>query len=145
MTRPALLDFEGLSADYARFHLHPMNRLCHSFGIPLIMLAVVRWTQAPATGFFPWAALVLPLYYAWSVPLAVAMTGVLGAMALLAPQLSAAAVFGAFLLGSLLQYIGHSVYEGKSPAFTKNLVHLLVGPMWILKKLLRASEECPSS
>ena len=28
----------------------------------------------------------------------------------------------------------HYVYEKKSPAFYKNLVHLLVGPLWIVAK-----------
>ncbi len=42
-------------------------------------------------------------------------------------------IFGA---GWILQFIGHGVYEGRSPAFLKNLVHLLVGPIWIVNDLL---------
>jgi uncharacterized membrane protein YGL010W len=39
-----------------------------------------------------------------------------------------------FVLGWVLQFIGHYVYEKRSPAFFRNLAHLLVGPLWILAK-----------
>jgi uncharacterized membrane protein YGL010W len=38
---------------------------------------------------------------------------------------------GLFVLGWVFQFVGHYVYEKKSPAFARNLVHLLVGPLWI--------------
>ena len=41
-----------------------------------------------------------------------------------------------FVLGWILQFIGHGVYEKRSPAFTKNFVHLLVGPIWILNDIV---------
>jgi len=44
-----------------------------------------------------------------------------------------------FILGWIFQFIGHSVYEKKQPAFVRNLVHLLVGPLWILKGMVRRS------
>ncbi len=34
-----------------------------------------------------------------------------------------------FVLGWIFQFVGHAVYEKKQPAFTRNLVHLLVGPL----------------
>jgi uncharacterized membrane protein YGL010W len=37
---------------------------------------------------------------------------------------------GAFVVGWIFQFVGHG-YEGKKPAFLRNLVHLLVGPLWI--------------
>jgi len=39
-----------------------------------------------------------------------------------------------FVLGWALQFLGHSIYEKRSPAFYKNLLHLLVGPLWITAK-----------
>jgi uncharacterized membrane protein YGL010W len=41
-----------------------------------------------------------------------------------------------FVLGWIFQFIGHSVYEHKQPAFLKNFLHLLIGPLWILNDLL---------
>lgn len=127
------LDYKALSRDYARYHTHPMNRLCHMVGIPLIVFCVVRWTQFGAS-LFPWASVVLVLYTLWSVPLALLMAAVLFAMALVAPLLDAWAVLALFIVGWIFQLLGHKVFEGQSPAFTKNLLHLLVGPLWILQE-----------
>jgi uncharacterized membrane protein YGL010W len=41
-----------------------------------------------------------------------------------------------FVLGWIFQFIGHSVYEKKQPAFFRNFVHLLVGPLWILNDVV---------
>ena len=42
----------------------------------------------------------------------------------------------AFVAGWIFQFIGHR-YEGRNPAFFKNLVHLLVGPLWLCALLVR--------
>lgn len=135
-----LLDFEALSADYARYHTHPYNRLCHVVGIPAIMLAVVRWTQLRWLPLFPLAALALPLYLLWNPGLAAAMTLVLLAMAAAAVFMSPWTALAVFVVGWIFQLLGHWVFEKKSPAFAKNLVHLLVGPMWILREVLSGAD-----
>lgn len=132
------LDFEAHAADYGRFHTHPKNRLCHALGIPMILLAVVRWTQWPDLSLFPAAIVVLPLYAAWNPILALLMAGIVFAMALLAPMLGAATIWAIFILGWVLQFAGHAFYEKQSPAFAKNLIHLLVGPMWVLQEIFLA-------
>ena len=129
-----LLDYPALAEDYGRFHTTRGNRMTHAVGIPLIMLAIVRWTQIGSV--VPWAAAVLLLYFAWSARLALAMTLVLAAMAALAARLPVWAAPAAFVLGWVFQLIGHAVYEKKSPAFAKNLLHVLVGPMWVLNEVL---------
>jgi len=40
-----------------------------------------------------------------------------------------------FVAGWILQFVGHA-FEGQRPAFVQNGVHLLVGPMWILSRVL---------
>jgi uncharacterized membrane protein YGL010W len=130
-----ILDWESHAADYARYHAHPKNRACHAVGIPLIMLWVVRATQNPDVSLFPAAIVVLPLYAAWDPTLALLMAAVLFLMALAAPMLSWPVVWGLFILGWIFQFVGHAVYEKKSPAFAKNLLHLLVGPLWVLREL----------
>ena len=42
----------------------------------------------------------------------------------------------ALVVGWIFQGIGHAVYEKRSPAFTRNLVHLLIGPLFLLNELL---------
>src|SRR5205823_3332084 len=122
----------ALSSDYAQYHRHPKNRLCHALGIPLIVFCVVRWTQ-PGGAPLPLAALVLPLYVYWDVPLGLAMTAVIAVMAAAAPTLPSWVFCLLFAAGWALQLLGHR-FEGRSPAFTRNLAHLLVGPMWILRE-----------
>lgn len=126
------LDWGTLASDYARYHTQPKNRLCHAVGIPLIMLCVVRWTTVAG---FPWAMIVLPLYVRWDVALGLAMAGVVFAMAAACAVLPAFVFPVFFVLGWAFQLVGHKLYEKKSPAFTQNLLHVLVGPMWVLGEL----------
>jgi uncharacterized membrane protein YGL010W len=43
--------------------------------------------------------------------------------------------FGLFLIGWVLQFIGH-YFEGRKPAFVDDLVGLLVGPMFVVGEVL---------
>jgi uncharacterized membrane protein YGL010W len=124
--------WKALSADYATYHTDPRNRLCHMAGIPLIVFCVVRWTTL-AGGWPPAAVVVLPLYLFWDLALGVAMSVIILAMWPAARALPAWPFFVFFVVGWYLQFLGHK-YEGKSPAFLRNLVHLLVGPLWILRE-----------
>jgi uncharacterized membrane protein YGL010W len=129
-----LLDYKALFRDYASYHTHPKNRLLHCFGIPLIVFCVVRWSQfGPCR--FPWAALFLLVYAAWDFKLGAAMTAVVAVMAAIGPLVGLWTVAALFVFGWLLQFLGHWVFEGKSPAFARNLVHLLVGPAFILHEI----------
>lgn len=40
-----------------------------------------------------------------------------------------------FAGGWILQFVGHGVFEKKSPAFLTNVAHLLIGPLWWFTKL----------
>jgi len=51
-----MLDYARLSADYASYHATEGNRRAHMIGIPLIVFAIVRWTQIGSA--FPLAAFV---------------------------------------------------------------------------------------
>jgi uncharacterized membrane protein YGL010W len=41
-----------------------------------------------------------------------------------------------FVAGWIFQAIGHAVFEKNSPAFLKNLVHLMIGPIFLLNEIL---------
>src|SRR5260370_17012371 len=41
-----------------------------------------------------------------------------------------------FVIGWILQFVGHSVYEKRQPAFMTNAMHRLVGPLWILNDVV---------
>lgn len=130
------LSWDALSADYAAYHATRGNRLCHAVGIPLIILALVRWTQVAPLAPAPLVALILPVYLFWDLRLALGMAVVVAGLSGLALFLTNVAAFAAFVLGWAFQAVGHAVFEKKRAAFSKNLVHLLVGPAWILQELL---------
>ena len=42
-----------------------------------------------------------------------------------------------FIVGWILQFVGHAI-EGNQPAFFKNPLYLLVGPLWLFKRAAAA-------
>jgi len=129
--------------DYAAFHKTAGNKLCHSFGIPIIVLAslalLARVPLFAAFGFtVTLAEVLIVLFVAYYLTLDAALAGLmLAAYAALdvagrfIPPLPA---LGLFVFGWILQGVGHWVYEKNSPAFFRNFVHLAVGQLWILAK-----------
>lgn len=89
-------------AEYAQSHQHPVNRVCHTLGIPMIAASVA----AALGGGVAWGLglLEVPLFW-W--------TG----------------AGGAFVLGWVLQFIGHAI-EGKPPEFFRDWRFLFVGLRW---------------
>jgi uncharacterized membrane protein YGL010W len=136
-------DLRAHFADYGSFHATPGNKACHSVGIPLIFFAALALLSHVSLvrlgGFTVTVAevviLAMTLYY-------LRLDAALAAMMLIVSALLAAAgrfvpvsvAMGLFVLGWVLQFVGHYVYEKKSPAFFRNVTHLLVGPLWILAK-----------
>ena len=130
-------------ADYGAFHATPGNRACHSVGIPMIFFAVVALlSHVPlfrVDGFGvtlaePVIAAVTLYYLRLDAPLAAMMLVVSAVSAAAGRFVSVPVAVALFLLGWALQFVGHYVYEKKSPAFFRNVTHLLVGPLWILAK-----------
>jgi uncharacterized membrane protein YGL010W len=125
-------DYASLSTDYAGYHRTRGNRLCHAFGIPLIVYAVVAWTRVRGV---PVAAAFLPLYFAWDARVGLLLAGFMAACALAAAFLPPWTAWAAFLAGWAFQFAGHAFWEKRSPAFARNLAHLLVGPAWVAAEL----------
>lgn len=88
--------------DYKAKHKHPLNRLTHSIGIPMIVVS-------------------LPLFF-WNWRWALTL----------------------FVVGWILQFVGHAI-EGNQPAFFRNPVYLLIGPMWIVRRALGVFRAAPAS
>lgn len=85
---------------YKRDHQHPVNKLTHAIGIPMIVVS-------------------LPLVF-WSWQWALVL----------------------FVVGWIFQFVGH-YFEGNPPSFLKNPMFLLVGPLWILKRIWGAATSKP--
>ena len=43
---------------------------------------------------------------------------------------------GVFVVAWIAQFVGHKV-EGKRPSFLTDLAYLLIGPAWIVAKIMR--------
>jgi uncharacterized membrane protein YGL010W len=133
-------------ADYAAFHTTAGNKACHSFGIPIIVLALLallaRVPLVTLGGFeLTLAELVIALFVAYYLTLD-ATLALADARGLRRARRGgtlhpAAPALGLFVFGWILQGVGHWVYEKNSPAFFRNFVHLAVGQLWILAKALR--------
>jgi uncharacterized membrane protein YGL010W len=132
--------------DYASFHGTPGNRACHYVGIPLIVFSLFGLLGAihiaTIGGFTVTAAEVAlvgaTLYYlSLDATLAALMLMTFVVLDLVGRQVPVAIAAALFVLGWIFQFIGHYVYEKRSPAFYRNLAHLLVGPLWILAKATR--------
>ena len=131
-------------SDYSAFHRTPGNQACHYVGIPLIVLSLfallARVPLFEAGGFtFTLAEVVLvaaTIYYlTLDAALAVMMLAASAILAAAGRMLPISAAVVLFVLGWVFQFVGHYVYEKKSPAFFRNFAHLLVGPLWILAKV----------
>jgi uncharacterized membrane protein YGL010W len=132
--------------DYGAFHRTAGNKACHALGIPLIVLSsLALLAQVPlftTLGFtITLAEVLIVLFTAYYLTLDVAL-GVLMLTAyvvldLLGRPLGPGTAVAIFVVGWILQGIGHYVYEKNSPAFFRNFVHLAVGQLWILAKATR--------
>jgi uncharacterized membrane protein YGL010W len=82
---------ESFMDNYKAKHRHPLNRLTHNIGIPLIVVSLPLF-------FFNWR---------WALVL--------------------------FIVGWVFQFVGHLI-EGNQPAFFRNPVYLIIGPLWLVRR-----------
>lgn len=144
---------DALFSDYASFHRTPGNKAFHRLGIPMIMLSLIgmlTYAGMNLGGVRVDLAMVLiavsTIYYftvEWR--LAILMLIVSIAMYFAGAAMSLWLNLAIFILGWIFQFIGHSVYEKKQPAFFRNFVHLLVGPLWILNDLIPVVKPTPKT
>ena len=139
-------------ANYADYHRDERNALTHAFGIPIIFVAVVLpldlWTfEAFGLGLTAADIAVTAVLIAWmlldpaiglalvavSIVLMLIAAAIVANVDTLAVWLVAAVLFAA---GWALQIFGHAHYEHRRPALVDNPVHLLIGPMFIMAKLM---------
>jgi uncharacterized membrane protein YGL010W len=140
--------------DYGAYHRDRRNLVCHEIGIPLIVLGIIallRLVAWPGSWHVDLAAIALlatAIYYlllgsAVRTAAIVAIVGMI-VLYLLAGYVTWPFAIGAFVVGWIFQFVGHA-YEGKSPAFLTNLLHLLVGPLWVASHLVPKSVSSSSA
>ena len=155
---------------YGAYHRDPRNLVCHEIGIPLIVLGIIallRLVPLPVVWSQPHdlaaaAVLATAIYYLFLVVSALtekphdeaagrrvmfaALVAIVALFVLYAVGAYLAWPFAiaAFVIGWIFQFVGHA-YEGKSPAFLTNLLHLLVGPLWVASHLVPKSASSSSA
>lgn len=138
-------DIHALFADYAAYHQTAGNKFFHRVGIPMIMLSLIGMlTRVPlldvATVKIDLAMILIAAatayYFVIEWRLAIAMVAVSLAFYFIGATLPLWINAALFILGWIFQFIGHKVYEHKNPAFFRNFVHLLIGPLWILNDVV---------
>ena len=134
-------DIRSLFADYAAYHQTPGNKWFHRFGIPMIMLTLIGMLARvpvwrPVTAGMLLIALAEIIYFMLDWKLAAVMLLISAAFYAIGAAMPLSANIVVFILGWIFQFIGHSVYEHRQPAFMKNALHLLVGPLWIVNDVV---------
>ena len=141
--------FDSYSAD----HRNPANRLIHWICVPAILWSVIAalWLlPVPASLGRPglWCALimvgVLTFYWRLSRRLGAAMIALFVALAglthfayvTLGPARLLWLAIGVFVIAWAGQFVGHLI-EGRRPSFFTDLAYLLIGPAWLMGKLMR--------
>lgn len=140
-------------SDYMKHHQTPGNKIAHSIGVPLIVCSLLGLLSRVTFGSsaflgsyirpdFGWIALVLGTVYYLSLDwkLALPFSLVLVGLYMVGRSLSIEAQITLQIIGWAAQYVGHLRYEKKSPAFYKNLTHLLIGPFWLFARVIRYGE-----
>ena len=129
--------------EYATVHRTAGNVACHWVGIPLIVVALFGLfsrVPVPVLPGVPLSAAELLIaaalvYYArLDAVLAAMMIPIVVLLDVVGRTLPVWANVALFIVGWIFQLVGHAVYEKKSPAFLHNLVHLLIGPLFLLAK-----------
>jgi len=133
-------DLNDYFNDYAEFHKNETNQLLHTIGVPLIMFSLfglLAMFDLPFSGvnlaLILWAGANL-----WYLKLSPRITMLFAPVSFGLYYLSLFCpvyiLWTLFAVGWTVQLWGHKKYEGRSPAFTQNVAHLLIGPLWVFVK-----------
>jgi len=135
--------------DYSQFHQTKGNEITHYFGIPILMVSILgllslltignvqfsQWLRLDA-GVILWVVAAV-WYFTLNWKLALPFSLFAAGTYALGRMCSVEALWGLFVLGWVLQFVGHIIYEKKSPAFLKNVMHFLIGPFWVFARITR--------
>lgn len=131
--------------EYAESHQNKTNILIHKICVPVIMFSVLGIFKAlPVPASWPlwldWSVVLLALAFAFYASFRngrvfLAMVLMTFPMMLilewLRPRFFLLSLF-LFIVAWIFQFIGHKI-EGKKPSFLKDLLFLLIGPVWVMK------------
>jgi uncharacterized membrane protein YGL010W len=147
-----MIDFRTKLIEFSTWHKDQRNRACHYLGIPGVTLPVLGLLSRVSFGvdlpllgpldlalILLAATFVFDLLLAWQLAPGVLAIGLL--LWWIARPLPLAVLAAIFFIGWIFQLAGHRLFEKNAPAFTDNMVHLLIGPRWLVNRLFRVFAE----
>lgn len=146
-------EVERWLGNYSEDHRNPTNILIHWICVPAILWTVIAllWTvPVPESigrpGLWAGAAMfaAMMFYLRLSRTLAFGMLAAFVALGLITEALYRVLgpadlrwlAIGIFVVAWVAQFVGHKI-EGKRPSFLTDVAYLLVGPAWIVAKIMR--------
>ncbi len=139
MSEPRQID--RLLQRYSESHRHPTNEWIHVVCVPAIVFSLLGliWHVNPMAAVGA-CFLALAYYVTLSIPFAVGMLLMSGAMLMVLASLQPPVILPmsatVFVVAWIGQFIGHKI-EGKKPSFFEDLRFLLIGPLFVLGFLYR--------
>lgn len=138
-------DLRAQMVVFDTWHQDARNIGCHYLGIPLVTLPVLGGLAMVKLGLsLPFldevdlALVLLALTFLFDLVVEWRLAPPVLALGLIlwwvSTLLTPAGLGGVFVLGWVFQLVGHRVLEKNAPAFTDNLIHLIVGPRWLVNK-----------
>lgn len=130
--------------EYAISHQNKINIAIHKIAIPLIVFhvfAMLTWVKIYSFSFYTvtlaeFACLVgFAFYVSLNMKYAFIMLLYMALCIVVAHFTPVWCVWLITVVSWFVQLLGHAVWEKKSPAFSKNFLQLLIGPLFVLNKL----------
>lgn len=131
--------------EYTLSHKNKVNKLIHKICVPSIMLSIFMILDSipgPVSFCFMLVSFSMVFYLATKTPMKfVLIILIQSALFLLITfalkmPLKLYLGIGIFVIAWIGQFYGHHV-EGKKPSFLKDLLFLLIGPIWVWYDLLK--------
>ncbi len=141
--------------DYAVSHQNKTNQLIHYICVPAILFSVIGLLMSiPTQPIKDLVGIYNPLLENWAIVvgifimffylrlgfwnfvqmLLIFLIGVIGNYAMSTYVSLPLASLAIFVVAWIGQFYGHKI-EGKKPSFIKDVQFLLIGPLWVVKKL----------
>ena len=133
-------------SQYAAYHRDRRNIVTHFVGIPMIVLSIVVLLARPVfdvaglqLSAATLAVIAATLYYLrldlrFGIVMGVLLAACLAvahATASWATGLWATFGVGLFVVGWVIQFVGH-IFEGRKPAFVDDVMGLIIGPLFVV-------------
>ncbi|MGN6153996.1 MAG: DUF962 domain-containing protein [Lysobacteraceae bacterium] len=152
-TETAERPIDAWFAKYSADHQNETNQAIHYFAVPTILWTVTAllWCiPVPGTLFGAGAWAAFASFAAWMFYYRASRTLGFGMLAVLVVMLGIdrflqeriglsmllKVAIAVFVVAWIAQFVGHKL-EGRKPSFLTDLVYLLIGPAWVLAKVLR--------